>query len=102
MTSKLFMTVIVPLSILLPILIGLIKYSHLSASAKMVHWYLIVSALFTGASLLISRHYHQNSMPVSHLFTVIELAFIVLFYKKLMGDSKKNSIHNYIISVFAL
>jgi hypothetical protein len=102
MTSKVFGLVVVPLSILLPLLIGILKYKQLSFSAKMIHWYLIVSAIFTGISLLISRHYHQNSMPVSHLFTLIELVMITLFYKSLFGAGNKNNTYNYIILVFAV
>jgi hypothetical protein len=102
MTSKVFGLVVVPLSILLPLLIGVLKYRQLSVSAKLIHWYLIVSAIFTGASLLISRYYHQNSMPVSHLFTLIELGMITFFYKALLGAGKKNNVYNYIILVFAV
>lgn len=96
------MFVVVPLSILLPLLISVLKYRQLSVSAKLIHWYTIVSAVFTGASLLISRHYHQNSMPVSHLFTVVELAIIVLFYKKLMEAGEKSKAYYYIILVFTV
>jgi hypothetical protein len=102
MNSKVFGLVIVPLSILLPLLIGALKYRQLSVSAKLIHWYLIVSAIFTGTSLLISRHYHQNSMPVSHLFTLVELGMITFFYKALFGAGKKNNVYNYIILVFAV
>ncbi len=96
------MAVIVPLSILLPLAIGIIKYRQLSDAAKLVHWYLIISALFTGISLLISRYYHENSMPVTHVFTLIELGLITFFYKTLFSADKKNSFYNYIILVFAV
>jgi hypothetical protein len=102
MNSKIFMAVIVPLSILLPLVIGIIKYRKLSGSARLIIWYLIISALFTGISLLISRHYHQNSMPVGHLFTVIEMAMIIFFYKKILSDGKKNSSYRIVIILFTI
>jgi hypothetical protein len=102
MDYKIFATVIVPLSILLPLCIGIIKYRQLSGAAKLVHWYLIISALFTGMSLLISRHYHKNSMPVTHLFTLIEFGMITFFYRSLFGTEKKNNLYNYILLVFAV
>jgi hypothetical protein len=102
MNTKIFIAVIVPISILLPLCIGIIKYRQLSVTAKIVYWYLIISALFTGMSLLISRHYHKNSMPVTHLFTLIELGMITFFYKSLFGAGKKNSLYNYIMLVFAV
>jgi hypothetical protein len=102
MNSKTFGLVIVPLSILIPILLGLLKYRQLSVSAKLIYWYLIVSAVFTGASLLISRYYHQNSMPVSHLFTIVELAIIVLFYKNLREEDRKTNLYVYVIILFTV
>lgn len=102
MNTKTFIAVIVPVSILLPLCIGIIKYRQLSNAAKLVHWYLIISAVFTGISLLISRYYHENSMPVTHVFTLIELGMITFFYKTLFKTDKKNSFYNYIILVFAV
>lgn len=102
MNSKIFMTVIVPLSILLPVFIGIIKYRKLSGSARLINWYLLISALFTGISLLISRHYHRNSMPVGHLFTVIEMAMVIFFYKKILSDGKKNGMYRIVLISFTI
>jgi hypothetical protein len=90
MTSKIFGTVIVPLSILLPLCIGTIRYQKLTASGKICYSYLIVSAIFTSIALLIGRYFHKNSLPISHLFTFVELSTIVLFYKKLFNADTKN------------
>jgi hypothetical protein len=84
------MAVIVPLSILLPLFIGAIKYRQLSGAAKLIYWYLIVSAIFTGLSLLIARYYHKNNMPVTHLFTLIE------------GAEKGNRSYIYLLLAFTI
>lgn len=100
MNSKFFMAVIVPLSILLPLFIGTIKYRKLSGASKLTYWYLIISALFTSMSLLISRYYHKNSMPVTHLFTLVELSFIIFIYKSLLHAGKKNNFYILLITAF--
>lgn len=102
MNSKIFMAVIVPLSILLPLFIGAIKYRQLSSAAKLIYWYLIVSAIFTGLSLLIARYYHKNNMPVTHLFTLIEAGFILFFYKTVLGAEKRNRSYTYLLLAFTI
>ena len=96
------MLVIVPLSVLLPVFIGTIKYKALSASAKLVLWYLIFSALFTSITLLIGRYYHKNNMPIAHLFTIFELTMVLFIYKKILEAYRKNNFYSYIILGFAV
>lgn len=100
MDSKIFMTVIVPLSILLPVIIGIIKYKALPVPAKLMLLYLIISALFTGIALLIGRHYHKNNMPVTHLFTIIEFVILVAYYRKISGATRRNSFYYLLILLF--
>lgn len=102
MNGKIFMAVIVPLSILLPLFIGTIKYRKLSGASKLTYWYLIISALFTSLSLLISRYYHKNNMPVSHLFTLVELGFILFIYKSLLQVNKKTNSYILMMAAFTV
>jgi hypothetical protein len=102
MDSKFFMGVIVPFSILLPIIIGIIKYKALSESAKLMLLYLIISALFTGIALVVGRYYHKNNMPSMHLFTVFEFVILVAYYKKIPGAGRKNSFYYLLILLFVL
>ncbi len=99
MDSKFFMTVIVPFSIGLPIVIGIIRYRSLSVAAKWVLLYLIISALFTGIALLIGRYYHKNNMPVTHAFTVIEFILLVAYYKRIPGTTR-NRFYTILILAF--
>jgi hypothetical protein len=96
------MGVIVPFSILLPIVIGMIKYKVLSGSAKLLLLYLIISALFTGIALLVGRYYHMNNMPVTHLFTIIEFVILVAYYRKISEPVRKNSFYYLLICLFVL
>jgi hypothetical protein len=102
MSSKDFMGIVVPLSILLPLIVGSIKYRQLGFAAKLIFWYLVAFGLFTGLALIIGKHYHQNNLPVGHLFTVIELGAIVFFYKILFSHGTKNWLYYSIIISFTL
>ncbi len=102
MNSKIFGTVIVPLSILLPLCIGAIRYRALTASAKLGYWYIIASAIFTSIALVVGRYLHQNNLPYMHLFTIIELAMVVLFYKVLFAPGTYNRLYYGIILLFTL
>ena len=82
MTSKFFMSVLVPCSILLPIMIGLLKLQRLPASARIIWYYLIVSAIVSAAFTFMGRVLHTNNMPLVHLYTPIELVFFCWFYTK--------------------
>lgn len=101
MTSKIFGTVVVPLSILLPLCIGIIRYRKLAASDKICFWYLIASAIFTSTALVIGRYFHKNNLPVGHLFAFVELTIIVLFYKKLFDADTKNNKRLYYAIIIA-
>jgi hypothetical protein len=88
MTSKFFMSVLVPCSILLPIVIGLLKLQRLPVNAKIIWYYLIVSAVISAASIFMGRVLHTNNMPLVHLYTPIELAFFCWFYTKILAPKR--------------
>lgn len=95
------MAVIVPLSILLPLFIGAIRFRQFSDAGKLTYLYLLASAIFTSFSLLIGRYYHENSMPVTHLFTLVEFGCIVFVYRSLLPAPKKSGVYTYLILCFA-
>jgi hypothetical protein len=84
MTSKFFMSVLVPCSILLPILIGLLKLQRLPASARIIWYYLIVSAVVSAAFTFMGRRLHINNMPLVHLYTPVEIIFFCWYYTKIL------------------
>jgi hypothetical protein len=84
MDSKFFMSVLVPCSILLPIVIGLLKLQRLPVSAKIIWYYLIVSAVISGAAVFMGRVMHTNNLPLIHLYTAIEMVFFCWFYTKIL------------------
>jgi hypothetical protein len=79
-----FMGVIVPLSILLPLFLGIFKYQVLTPSARLILLYLVVSGIINLTATIIARVYHSNNLPLLHILTVMELYILVLFYQQLL------------------
>lgn len=102
MDAKFFMQFTVPLSILLPIFLGLVKYAKLHQSARIVLLYVIVSAVFNGFSIIISKYGHMNNMPVVHVYTVVEVLIIITYYKALLEPRKKNNLYLFIAIAFTV
>ncbi len=75
-----FISVIVPLSILLPIIIGLIKYKSANKSARLLLYYLIISALINLSALILIQ-YRMRNLPLLHLYTIVETTFILSYFR---------------------
>ncbi len=86
---KQFSSIIVPLFILVPIIIGLVKYRQLPFALKIIWFYLLVTAVINTAATIIGRVFHSNNMPLFHLFTLIEGLLLIWFYQHLFGEEKK-------------
>lgn len=102
MDAKFFMQVTVPLSILIPIFIGITKFKMLTKPAKVVLCYMVASAITNGISIFISKQWHMNNMPLVHLYTVIELILIVIFYKRVFEAPAKMSFFTLIVISFTV
>ena len=89
MFLKQFSSVIVPLFILVPIIIGLARYKVLPLNAKILWYYLLIAALISTSATIIGRVYHANNLPLLHLFTLIEGVIFIQFYKiEFNGNAK--------------
>lgn len=86
--NAVFMGVIVPLSILLPIFIGMYQYRLLPVYAKFVLLYLIVSGLINTTATVMAKVYHANNLPLTHLLAVMEFLILALFYGRLLYKEK--------------
>lgn len=85
-----FIGVIVPLSVLLPIIIALIKWRQLTAEAKCLFWYLLITAVIGFAAVIMGKFYHKNNMPLVHLLTAIEMIIFIFYYRMLPSAPKNN------------
>jgi hypothetical protein len=85
--KNLYMGVIVPLTILLPIFIALLRFRYLTNAAKALLVYLCTNALVSIVIKYTANH-KINNLPIFHLYTLIELVLLAEFFKKLIGFKK--------------
>jgi hypothetical protein len=86
--NAVFMGVIVPLSILLPIFFGIYQYKLLSAQAKYILLYLFVSGAINNTATVMAKVYHSNNLPLTHLLAVMEFIVLAMFYQRLLYKRK--------------
>lgn len=85
-----FIGVIVPLAVLLPIIIALLKWRHLPAEAKCIFWYLVITAVIGFAAAIIGKVLHKNNLPLVHILTAVEMIIFIHYYSLLFGEQKAN------------
>ena len=74
-----YISVIVPGVILLPIITAIVRKKHWGPPEKVIFFYLLISGLFNVlAALLAARRI--NNLPLLHLYTVIEFFIITGFF----------------------
>ncbi len=88
--------IIVPLFIIIPVFISVVKYSYLSPSLKVFSWYLYLSAATNIICYSLAMK-GINNMPVLHLFTVLEFTLISIYFKKVFNDKKRDFVINFLI-----
>ena len=101
MSSKIFMSVFVPWSIILPILIGLIQLKKMPYTGKIIWYYLLVAAVVNFAATYIGRSLHKNNLPLIHIYTLVEMVFFIWFYKHLFKAPKQNKLYIILPIAFA-
>ncbi|RZL48334.1 MAG: hypothetical protein EOP00_09495 [Pedobacter sp.] len=78
-----FLTYIVPLSILLPILFGLLYYQNSTPGSKLLFYYLIASGSINLTAILLVANGVKNNLPLLHLYTIVEAVFILSYLRTL-------------------
>src|SRR5690348_4527768 len=83
-----YLSVIVPASILIPIIAGIWRYRQLPGSARLMLAYLVVAGIVdVAASFMADRRI--NNMPLLHVYTVLEYIMILAFYHQLLTGKIK-------------
>ena len=69
-------------SVLIPLLVGIYRFSGLSDNLKLVTYFLFSGTLFNLASVILITIWEANTIPLFHVYLVTEFAFITLIYQK--------------------
>jgi len=81
----LYLAILVPVSILVPITIGVYRYKNLGKAMNTIFFYLVLNGLI---SLLVRylASYKMNNLPILHVFTILEFLCISIFYIQTLKD----------------
>ncbi|MES2447549.1 MAG: hypothetical protein V4546_10230 [Bacteroidota bacterium] len=96
-----FLTYIVPLSILIPILIGLLNYKNLQISGKFVFYYLVASGLINLAAIVLVA-FRMTNLPLLHLYTIVEAVLLLSYFRTIFTNHLIRKFLLYIIIIFPL
>lgn len=86
--KNIFVGVVVPYSILLPILIALLHFSRLTKAAKAIFIYLVCSGMVSILSISLARYFHVTNLPLFHVYTLVEFILLTEFYKHILPFRK--------------
>ncbi|MFT3908939.1 MAG: hypothetical protein QM737_05895 [Ferruginibacter sp.] len=78
--------VFVPLSIIIPLVTGILLYRHFARLEKILFCYLFLSGI-SNALLAFMAYRHMNNLPVFHIYTLLEFGFLVFFLRTLFHDT---------------
>ncbi len=96
------MSVFVPYSVLLPVIIGLVKLKVLPRSAAIIWYYLLVSGIVSLLAYIIGRVMHVNNLPLIHIYTPVELLFFCWFYKQVLHTPGNRLLYRILVPAFII
>lgn len=96
-----FVTYIVPLSILAPILFGLLNFKAAKAGARLLFYYLMASGLINLAAIILIT-YRMKNLPLLHLYTIVEAVLILNYFRTLFIEPLIKKTLLYISILFPL
>lgn len=82
--STLYMGVIVPAVILLPITVALCKRRYWNLTEKLSFYYLLIAALFNVIAIVTGAN-GINNLPFLHLYTVLEFCMLCAVFRSIFG-----------------
>lgn len=96
-----FVTYIVPLSILIPILLGILIFKNAKTGPRLLLYYLIASGLINSFALVLIA-YRKTNLPLLHLYTIVEAVLILSYFRTLFVDALIKKLLLYITILFPL
>jgi hypothetical protein len=86
--SFVYQGIVVPATIVIPLVIATSRYSHTNRALRSIFTYLLVA----GATNCIAAFYasmHINNLPLLHIYTAIELFLLTRFYQRAFSSPVK-------------
>lgn len=96
-----FLTLVVPLSILLPILIAIINYDKIQPESRIILRYLIISGLINLSAIILIKLKMKN-LPLLHVYTIVEAILILSYFRVIFKNPVIKKVLLYITIIFPI
>jgi hypothetical protein len=96
-----FVGLIVPASVLIPISIALVKYKQVDRVLLPIFYYLLMDGAVNLLAVVLSD-YHINNLPLLHIYTILEFLLLSLFYIKILKGQLARNIIKFLMILFPL
>lgn len=87
-----YVLLIVPATIIIPLLMGLIKGSYKQKGLKVIFLYLVFAGL-TEVTERVLGAFDINNLPLLHFYTVVEFLFIMAFFRLALNKAAIKAIN---------
>ncbi len=98
LVSHIYMGVIVPLAIVLPLTAAVVQYKGLPEACKILTWYLLMAGVTNLIAKMLAMQ-RINNLPVLHIYTLVEFAILSMFYRSVFKGSE---VRKWILPVLSL
>ena len=101
MTLYEYRQIIVPASILIPIIIVISRFQKMPAYAKCLLTYLVMAAIVNTTATILTWN-RENNLWLLHIYTILESFLLLYFFKLIIINKRANSIIRVLLWVFPL
>jgi hypothetical protein len=95
-----FTGVILPLSMLFPLFIALLRWRFLPAQSKYIFMYILATVLINSTAIAIGKFLHKNNMPLVHLLTAVDIVILLFYYKALLHHQHRFKLYLALAAIF--
>lgn len=83
--AYLYMGVIVPASVVVPVVFAIVKFSDLNKPLTTIFFYLLFAGMVNACAALLAFR-QINNLPLLHVYTIAEFLFLALFFYQVTGS----------------
>ncbi|MDB5001402.1 MAG: hypothetical protein JWR76_2479 [Mucilaginibacter sp.] len=96
-----YITYIVPLSVLIPLVTALINFKYLSKPFKIIFWFVLFSGVINTFSMMLVDVFHKQNLIIFHLYTIFEFVMLSIFYCCFQNKRGRNII-TWVLGIFTI
>jgi hypothetical protein len=96
-----YIGLIVPVSVLIPIVIAVINYRRIGKLLSIIFYYLLLDG-FINVMAAVFANVHINNLPLLHIFTILEFLLLSFFYIKVLKEPLAHKVIKFLLVLFPL